>query len=87
MQLYMSYAAHCGLDSFGVVDVGGMEGAVDVFDAEPVGQSDNGPQIAGILYIVQCQTERLTDDGRICWVLGLLEYGQYLLGCFQQAGP
>ena len=86
MQLYTGHGSHGGLYGLGVIDVGGAGRTEDVPDAEPVGNAHDGAQVARVLYIVQCQAERLADGFRGGRVVGLAEYGKDFLRRFQQAG-
>ena len=50
-------AAHGSLNGFGTVDVGCGERTEDVAYAKPVGYADDGSEVAGVLHIVEHQTE------------------------------
>lgn len=47
--------AHACLHAFGVVNAGAVPVAKEVADAEPVGDAEYGPEVAGVLYAVENQ--------------------------------
>ena len=55
--MYVREASHGGLHHFGVVGIGGVLAAIDGVDAEPVGNADDGAEVAGILHTVESKCE------------------------------
>ena len=53
--MYVCDTAHGGLNDFGVVDVGGVGRAIDGVDAKPVGNADDGSQVARVLNTIEGQ--------------------------------
>ena len=53
--MYVRETAHRGLDHFGVVGICRVLTTVDGVNAKPVGNTDDGTQVAGILYTVESQ--------------------------------
>ena len=49
----MRKTSHRGLYHFGVIGIGGVFAAIDGVDAEPVGNADDGAEVAGILNAVE----------------------------------
>ncbi len=75
--------SHCGLDGFGVVDVGTCAGAHDVVDAEPVGSADDCAEVAGVLDVVEREDEcMVVGGGELGFALS--EYGYYFGACLQR---
>lgn len=83
MHFHPGNSTHSGLYGLRVIYIYRILRADNMFDAKPVGQTDNGTQISGILHIVQCKAKRLADCFRIQSILWLFENGKYLLGSFQ----
>lgn len=54
-----SESTHSGLCGLGIVDVGGVRRTEDVTNAKPIGQPNDGTQIARVLYTIECQSEFL----------------------------
>ena len=75
--------SHCGLDGFGVVDVGTGAGAHDVVDTEPVGSPDDGAEVAGVLDVVEREDEGMVVGGGERG-FALSEYGYYFGACLQR---
>ena len=51
--MYSSYAAHGGLNNLGVPCVDSARRAVDGIDAKPIGNTDDGAEIARVLDVVK----------------------------------
>ena len=75
---------HRGLHDLGVETVGRARRADDVRDAEPVGQPDDRPQIAGVLHVVQHQRQPPFQRLRIQFVTGYFDQRQRVAGGLQQ---
>lgn len=55
--LHSCYAAHRSLNHLRIVYVGSILTAVDMGDAKPVGDADDGAQVARVLNAVERQTQ------------------------------
>ena len=51
--MYAGDAAHGGLNDLGIPGVDGAGAAEDGVDAEPIGDADDGAQVAGVLDVVE----------------------------------
>ena len=76
--VYARDAAHRGLYHLGVPGVGSVGAADEGGDAEPVGDADDGAEVAGVLYAVEGEGEAF-DGGRSDG-LGHGKQGEHLLG-------
>ena len=59
MQTDTSQRPHRGLHGLRAESIDCVERAIDVADAEPVGQTNDCPQVAGVLHIVKGETQFL----------------------------
>ena len=57
VNIHMGDTPHRGLHDLGIVGVGAVFATVDGVDAEPVGNADDGAEVAGILHAVEHQGE------------------------------
>ena len=57
MYFHPGNSTHSGLYGLRVIYIYRILRADNMFDAKPVGQTDNGTQISGILYIIQCKAK------------------------------
>ena len=55
--MYVCKTSHCSLYHFGVISVGGVLAAVDGVDAEPIGYTDDGAEVARILHAIERECE------------------------------
>ena len=76
--------AHRGLDHLGVPHVGSVFGTEDGLDAKPVGQTDDGAQIARVLHTIEGQIQGLAVQGGGIAMGGQLKHAQHLLGMLQE---
>ena len=53
INMYVSQTAHRGLNDFGIKDIGRIQRTVDGVDAEPVGNTDDGSDVARVLNSVE----------------------------------
>ena len=51
--MYAGYAAHRGLNHFGIPSVDSAQAAINGIDTKPIGDTDNGAKITWILYIIK----------------------------------
>ena len=80
------YGSHRGLHGLGTVGIDGAGGADDVLDAEPVGNADDGAQVAGVLHVVEGEAEFAFGNAGGELAGGELEEGQHLLWGLEEAG-
>ena len=72
MNFYSCQCPHGCLYGFGIIKVGRVGRAEYMFDAEPVGYTDNRTQIARILHAVEPETELVFQEMFRCpsgWAL------------------
>ena len=85
--MYARNAPHRGLDGLGVIGIGRIVAAIDGVDAKPVGNADDGSQVAGILHPVEREREGggwKVEGGRWKVEGGDGEEGQHLLGMLEE---
>ena len=63
--LYSCDAAHCCLHHLWVVYIGSILTAIDMGDAKPVGNADDGTQVAWVLYAIKSQIQFIGVDAVI----------------------
>lgn len=80
------YGSHRGLYGLGTEGIGGADGAEYVTDAKPVGNADDGAQVAWVLYIIEGEAE--LPLGKVGGEHGLWQFedGKHILRGLQETG-